>query len=132
MYLYLAYFLRYGEWYQAADSTQRNIVNEKTFPSWNVFYNHTNSLLRPHELCDSFRRAATTNANLKIVRENHYFHDAAERDNVLVYIQAFKHLFPTHGTQDTSTILDRIPNATFFVNVRSAATISNFTHMVLQ
>jgi hypothetical protein len=79
MYLSLAAYLRHGRWITKDDMP--NILEEKQFSGWDVFYNYTNNYFRPYEQCDCSRPGFSWNAI-----ENRYFADPA-RDNVLYYIQ---------------------------------------------
>ena len=86
-YLSLVHFLQFGKW---VDPTSvPNMVWEKTHPSWNDFYNYTNSLLEPFEQCDCFRNSASAN----VIFENRYFLQPS-RNNSVSYIQKFDARFP--------------------------------------
>ena len=91
-YLSLAYFLRNGQWF---DPTIRDhhLTHERSFDSWNDFYNHTNWLMSPLEYCDCFRAEEQKADN---IIENRYFYDPLY-DNSLVFITAFGHFHPVHG-----------------------------------
>lgn len=96
-YLSLAYFLRYGYWFDPNETTP-NLVNEKSFASavnasqeleWAHFYAETTKLLSPLEKCDCFREIWHNNFEVdQHVTENRYFFDP-DRNNSLVYLQAF-------------------------------------------
>ena len=93
-YLSLAYYLRYGEWF---DPTMRenHLTNGKGFPSWNDFFNHTNTLLAPLEYCDCYRNEDVVGFENTV--ENRYFYNPHEDDNSLVFITAFGTSHPVHG-----------------------------------
>jgi hypothetical protein len=79
MYLSLATYLRRGRWITKKDVP--NILEEKQFNGWNLFYNYSKNSLQPNEQCDCFR----PEQNVKTI-ENRYFTDPVQ-DNVLYYIQ---------------------------------------------
>jgi hypothetical protein len=79
MYLSLAAYLRTDRWITKNDVP--NIVEEKQFSGWNVFYNYTKNYFRPYEQCDCARPGYSWNSI-----ENRYFADPV-RDNVIYYIQ---------------------------------------------
>ena len=83
-YLALATYLKTGEWVPE-DLSKPSAVMEKTHASWTSFYEATNAALRPHEVCDCFRREPfDTNK----ICENRYYFDASRGISVS-YIQAF-------------------------------------------
>lgn len=87
-YLSLVYFLSYGNWVQNND--RPNIVLEKTHQSWTDFYNYTNEILQPYELCDCYRGEGKPFKG-KIIDEtveNRYFYDPI-RNNSVTYLQKF-------------------------------------------
>jgi hypothetical protein len=79
MYLSLATYLRRGRWITKKDVP--NILEERQFNDWNLFYNYTKNYLQPHEQCDCFRPRRVPDTI-----ENRYFTDPVQ-DNVLYYIQ---------------------------------------------
>jgi hypothetical protein len=92
-YLSLAYFLRHGTWWNA--TYPKNLVNEKTFGSYDSFFRETSQLLAPYERCDCHRPIGEMALHMELLVENRYFQDPT-RDNVLIYITAFGH--PSNGT----------------------------------
>jgi hypothetical protein len=81
MYLSLAAYLRRGRWVD--DTDVPNILEEKRFGDWNLFYNYTNNYFQPHEQCDCFRMQERMMSARAI--ENRYFKDPV-RDNALYFI----------------------------------------------
>jgi hypothetical protein len=79
MYLSLATYLRRGRWITKKDVP--NILEERQFHDWNLFYNYTMNSLQPNEQCDCFRPR-----RIPDTIENRYFADPVQ-DNVLYYIQ---------------------------------------------
>ena len=86
-YLSLAYFLRFGRWYDTHQAvTQVNyLFNAHSFRhpghptmDWNEFFLQSNRILHPLEVCDCFR-------NQTIILERRYFYDR-QRHNKLVFI----------------------------------------------
>jgi hypothetical protein len=77
--LSLAAYLRHGRWITKKDVP--NILEEKQFSGWNVFYSYTKNYFRPYEQCDCLRPAVT----VKTI-ENRYFADPV-LDNVIYYFQ---------------------------------------------
>jgi hypothetical protein len=82
MYLSLAAYLRRSRWVGEKDVP--NMIEEKQFGGWNLFYNYTKNYFRPYEQCDCFRAKNPKDTTKGI--ENRYFHDPV-RDNVLYYFQ---------------------------------------------
>jgi len=99
-YMSLVYFLRNGIWINP-NETNQNFVREKSFSSWNNYFNVTTSALAPMEYCDCFRPA---NNNLDNSVENRYFYDKA-RDNRVIYLLAYGHKIPMHGRWNSSTAM---------------------------
>jgi hypothetical protein len=104
-YLSLAYYLRYGYWYDTT-ITVNNLMSAHSFhhPShpnedWNEFFLQSNRILHPMEICDCIRgsgvRDTTTNSTTAttteddvdddILVERRYFYDH-RTNNMLVYI----------------------------------------------
>jgi len=84
-YLSLAYFLRYGRWYDPT-TFPNNLVHAHSFhhdfhprEDWNEFFMQSNRMLQPFELCDCVRKDNT------VAIERRYFFDES-RNNTLVYI----------------------------------------------
>jgi len=86
-YLSLAYFLRFGRWYDTQASTtvsyllHSNSWRHPRYPTdtWNEYFLQSNRLLQPMEVCDCFRNRA-------IILERRYFYDK-ERNNKLVFLK---------------------------------------------
>ena len=90
LYLDLVHFLKVGRWIDNAD--RPNFVLEKTHANWTAFYNFTNTMLRPYEQCDCYRKSHTPVRILEAanVMENRYFRDGMEGyNNTVTYIQKF-------------------------------------------
>lgn len=85
-YMSLAYFLRFGRWYDTQASTtvsyllHSNSWRHPRYPtdSWNEYFLQSNRILQPMEVCDCFRNRA-------IILERRYFYDK-ERNNRLVFL----------------------------------------------
>lgn len=85
-YLSLAYFLRYGRWFDPS-IYPNNLVYAHSFhhsfhpnDDWNEFLIQTNRMLQPNELCDCNRQEMA-----QIAIERRYFQDD-DRNNIMVYI----------------------------------------------
>lgn len=83
-YLSLAYFLRYGRWFDP-DIQLNDLVNSHSFhhpfhpfEDWNEFFLQTNRILYPLETCDCTR-------DQHVSVERRYFKDTA-LNNILVYL----------------------------------------------
>ena len=98
-YLSLVYFARYGVWFDPSNKTH-HLVQEKAsgFDTWLGFYQHTNELLQPYELCDCYRleRTEGKRENYNSTVENRYYYDPIN-DNLLVYVTAFGNENDLHG-----------------------------------
>jgi len=87
-YLSLVYFLKTGEW-ESPDKTEKRFSREqKDFGNkWHNFFQYTNEMLAPYELCDCFRADDIGIYNYwNKMMENRYFYDK-ELDNYVVYLQ---------------------------------------------
>jgi hypothetical protein len=94
-YLSLAYFLRYGKWFDPRVTP--NLVNQNDFKKvaatkndgWATFFRETNKILSPYERCDCFREKwrDVTQVDSHVI-ENRYFYDP-ERNNSLTYLLGF-------------------------------------------
>ena len=76
-YLSLVYFLEYGAfpgnedtWLTPEGAQLKGPTWEKSYTSWEQFYNVTNGQLRGHEICDCFRARETKTT----LCENRYYH----------------------------------------------------------
>jgi hypothetical protein len=91
-YLSLAYYLRYGYWYDTTVSPNvNNLMNAHSFhhpfhpnEDWNEFFIQSNRILHPLEICDCIRGSGT-NSTYDILVERRYFYDH-QYNNMLVYI----------------------------------------------
>jgi hypothetical protein len=91
-YLSLAYYLRYGYWYDTTISpTVSNLMNAHSFhhpfhpnEDWNEFFIQSNRILHPFEICDCIRGSGM-NTSYDILVERRYFYDD-QYNNMLVYI----------------------------------------------
>lgn len=97
-YLSLAYYLRYGRWWDGPRDGPNNLMNAHSFrhpahpnDDWNEFFLQSNRLLYPFEACDCRRSPNSSDT----VLERRYFHDT-ERNNTLVYINLNGN--ETHGS----------------------------------
>ena len=115
-YLSLAYFLTKGAWYtHEMDRRQPNASQEphanynlmqahslhdpkQPLEDWNRFFEYSNRILWPHEICDCERKA-----DHSVAVERRYFWDK-ELDNKLVYINLNGH----EGTGSRSGIYGRL------------------------
>lgn len=116
-YLSLAYFLRYGRWWDSPHDSPNNLFNAHSFrhpahPSedWNEFFLQSNRMLYPMEACDCVR-----SMDGEIVCERRYFHDP-ERNNTMVYINMNGN--ETHGSWG------------YYGNFAAQEIFANFEHMV--
>lgn len=120
-YLSLAYFLRWGKWFDP-HIEDHHLVNEKSFhDNWTEFYNTTNSWLRPYEICDCFRDDSLDKRSYPDT-ENHFFFDPS-RNNTVIFVFAWGHINPAHGRLpiDQST-MESITNAEEYRHEHSNAT----------
>lgn len=94
----LAYFLRYGTWFEPNQTDQHYLTIEKTFSSWAHFYTETTWLFHPFKKCDCFHKNYYNRQRIdNHLIENRYFFDQ-EHNNSLVYLSAFGNTFSTiHG-----------------------------------
>jgi hypothetical protein len=99
-YLSLAYFLRWGRWFDPG-LEKSNLVNEVSFDNpfhestFDEFYFQTNIMLQPYELCDCHKSHKHPDMR-KYIIENRYFHDP-EHNNTVTFIQSFGDEAPTRG-----------------------------------
>jgi hypothetical protein len=70
-YLDLLHLLTHSEY--LVDTPTFNIINEHTFPDFNIFYNRTNGLFAPYEKCDCFRDNSLHNEKFEF--ENRYYYN---------------------------------------------------------
>lgn len=85
-YLSLAYFLRYGRWFDTSIE-YNNLVNSHSFhhplhvqEDWNEFFLQSTRMLDPLEICDCLRNFDNT-----VVLERRYFYDQTN-NNMMVYL----------------------------------------------
>ena len=101
-YLSLAYYIRYGYWYDAS-VVVNNLMNAHSFhhpfhpnEDWNEFFIQSNRILHPMEICDCIRGNGNSNSSSSssssssstksdILVERRYFYDN-RTNNMLVYI----------------------------------------------
>ena len=97
-YLSLAYYIRYGYWYDTSIVAVNNLMNAHSFhhpfhphEDWNEFFLQSNRILHPMEICDCIRGggnggSSNNNAtNILLLVERRYFYDH-RNNNMLVYI----------------------------------------------
>jgi hypothetical protein len=91
-YLSLAYYLRWGRWFDPG-LEKSNLVNDESFDNpfhgqlFGEFHYQTNVLLEPYELCDCHK--STKRVHLRsAIYENRYYHDP-RHNNTVTYIHAF-------------------------------------------
>ena len=96
-YLSLAYYIRYGYWYDTNIAVNvNNLMNAHSFhhpfhphEDWNEFFLQSNRILYPMEICDCIRGSgikSTTNTTASdLLVERRYFYDT-RTNNMLVYI----------------------------------------------
>ena len=118
-YLSLAWYARYGEWYESGKSLggSLDIFRHKTFnipflPNgtwWNAYYWFTNQFLQPYEHCDCYK----VGPELSQMCENRYYWDPA-RNLSLSYMQAYGH---SGGINGHVTAEDAFLNATQTANM---------------
>lgn len=110
-YLSLAYWLRHGRWFDPS-IYPKNLVNAHSFRDssrpendWNEFFQQSNNMLQPNELCDCIRRS-----HEEVAVERRYFRDDI-RDNTLVYINVSGENTPGHeglyGRVDPSRVFSQ-------------------------
>jgi hypothetical protein len=109
-YTSLTYFLKTATWFNTTG--EPNIVWERGHYGWNHFFEHTTNLLSPKERCDCYRPKHLTRNNKKTMMENRYFFDD-DRDNMVVFLQAFGHTVPMQGRVPPKTALRNISGCTF-------------------
>jgi hypothetical protein len=102
-YLSLVYFLKHHTWIDP-NQTNPHFCNEKSFTGWSHFYNYTNSALAPMEYCDCFRADEEGSVYRRDSVENRYFYDN-ERDNRVIFMNAYGHDMPMHGRWNASQIM---------------------------
>lgn len=102
-YLDMAYFLSHnGTWISPDDIP--NMVNEKTHPNWNSFFNFTNIQLNvgsSSESCDCYRTEGVVGRMKQL--ENRYFNDS--KGNSVSFLQKAGHL-PFRTSWDAFNIHD--------------------------
>jgi hypothetical protein len=120
-YLSLVYFLRWGAWFDPR-KMHPHLVKERSFETplhpeqWMEFYLQSNRMVAPYESCDCFRPVGNIMRQLDRVCENRYFYDR-ERNNSVVYIQAFGHASTQHGRLNASTALLTADHGTLTFNL---------------
>jgi hypothetical protein len=81
-FLSLAVYLRTGQWWD--DKAKRNVLNYKSFPSWNDYANYSIQVLgADHHPCDCFGTRARRSSN--IFWDNRYYFDSC-RGNYLSFV----------------------------------------------
>lgn len=130
-YLSLAYFLRYGRWFDPS-TYPNNLVDAHSFhhtyhpdEDWNEFFMQSNRMLQPYELCDCMRKFDNS-----IALERRYFYDDV-LNNKVVYINisgrstaGYQGLY---GRVDSEALFASPFQAGLFQAPDGAKSISNFT-----
>lgn len=99
-YLSLAYFLRWGHWYDPSILTP-HLVQASSFESlfhnqtWGQHSWETNRMLYPLEICDCYRKSPGQ-LQVNKVASNRYFYDP-QLDNFVTYMDAKGHKGSLHG-----------------------------------
>ena len=115
-YLSLAYFLKTSTWYNSSTEGPDIFSHQGlTNISWNDLNKYTNQLLSPNERCDCDRppkMIRKTRQHLAKYVSNRYFMDD-ERDNMLVYLQAYGHMSPMQGRVPATNAMENISSFHF-------------------
>lgn len=81
-YLSLVYFLRHRDWIDPNQEVKQAVSEQSGFLNWLDFYNQTNAMLSPYEVCDCWRNVTFD----KYTTENRYYYDPSN-DNMVYFFQ---------------------------------------------